>query len=171
MFFSKNDYFDYDKEYLKVMNKIYNLGYYFFKSEEDAHDLLQEVYLIGQKKHKTLMEKNFFSTWIYRIAQNKAIDWIKKKSKETFIDEKIEIAEKEQQEDIYFTEQDIEGLKKQLVNLPDKYRIPLILFYMEKKSYDEISHLLNIKMENLKVTLYRAKKLLKQRLENIQEQL
>lgn len=171
MFFSKNDYFDYDKEYLKVMNKIYNLGYYFFKNEEDAQDLLQEVYLIGQKKHKTLMEKNFFSTWIYRIAQNKAIDWIKKKSKETFIDEKIEIAEKEQQEDIYFTEQDIEGLKKQLVNLPDKYRIPLILFYMEKKSYDEISHLLNIKMENLKVTLYRAKKLLKQRLENIQEQL
>lgn len=168
MFFSKNDYFDYDKEYLKVMDKIYNLGYYLFSNQEDAQDLLQEVYLIGQSKYKSLKEKDFFSTWIYRIAQNKAIDWLRKKNRQTSIDqnEKINtIAEKETEEDIYFSEKDIKEMKQELLNLSDHYRIPLILFYMEKKSYDEISHLLNIKLENVKINLYRAKKELKKRLE------
>ena len=165
MFFSKDD-FDYDKEYMAVMDKVYNLGFYLFKNEQQAQDLLQEVYLIGKKKYKSLQEKSFFNTWIYKIAQNKAFDWLRKGNKSISMEQQqiIVVAEEKDEEDIYFSEKDIEQMKKELLSLEDRYRIPLILFYMEKKSYEEISHLLKIKLEIVKVNLHRAKKILKDRL-------
>jgi len=106
-----------------------------------------------------------FSSWIYRIAHNKAIDYFKKKRiKSENLEDRNEILDSRNEKLI--EELEIENERKMTVNkavesLKLKYKEVVLLYYFEEKNYEEISDILHISVGNVGVLLYRAKEKLK----------
>lgn len=139
----------------------------FIYSSDELEDVLQVVFI---KTYKNLYGFNVnkkFSSWIYRIAHNEAINHLKKYSKERIslddveykiIDEKIDLNDK-----VDKTLLKVE-MEKHLSNIKFKYREPLILFYFEEMSYEEISDILRMPTNTVGTLISRGKKILKNEL-------
>lgn len=141
-------------------------------NREDAHDLTQEAF--GKAFHKlpTYAPKFAFSTWLFKIAKNNCIDYIRKKRLVTFsIDDPIEADSANDfsnniQAEILDPEQEVIRAQKlamvqTMVNgLNIKYKSMIVLRFYEEKSYDEIATELKIPLGTVKAQLFRAKELL-----------
>ena len=161
-----------DQELYSEIIKRYNqkLSHYlrkFIYDQDELEDVLQVVFI---KVYKNLYGFNInkkFSSWIYRIAHNEAVNHLKKHSKERIsldeieykiIDEKIDISG---QVDKKLLKENVEKLLK---NIKTKYREPLILFYFEQRSYEEISDILRIPTSTVGTLISRGKKMIKQQI-------
>nr|WP_024836215.1 RNA polymerase sigma factor [Clostridium sp. 12(A)] len=134
-------------------DKYYRLAYSYVKNEQDALDIVQESAYRVIKDLDKLKERNYLSTWIYRIVINTAIDTLRKKKRETVSFEDIEIVH----EDQYKEEDPLEILNV----LEDKDRALVILKYVEDWKLEEISEALDMNVSTVKSRLYRALKKLK----------
>jgi len=146
------------------------LGHYlkkFIRSHDELEDVLQEVFI---KAYRNLFDFNIdkkFSPWIYRIAHNEALNYLKKHKRQVLslddselevIDEKVNIQDAV---DAHIAKATIE---KCFARLKDKYREPLILYFFEQKTYDEISDILHVPAATVGVLIMRGKKVLKESL-------
>lgn len=140
------------------------------KDEDDVKDLVQESFI---KAYKALPNFQFgynFSAWIYRIASNNCIDFLRKKRFKTIsIDQPIN-----KEEDNYIDIEDNEMLpdisliskeRKQIINdaiaeLPENYRTIINLRHKEELDYKEIAEELDLPLGTVKAHLFRARKTL-----------
>ena len=141
----------------------------FIYDPDELEDVLQVVFI---KVYKNLYGFNIdrkFSSWIYRIAHNEALNHLKKYAKERIsldeveymiIDEKIDIGGDVDRKILK------DSVEKLLKNIKAKYQEPLILFYFEQKSYEEISDILRIPTSSVGTLISRGKKMLKEELKN-----
>lgn len=174
------------KEFEKIVKEtykmIYNLGLRLFNYNlQEAEDFTQDVYLQTYEKFHQYDGKSKLSTWIYSLALNLGLNKIRKEKKLKKIQNTVSLYENElisesNPESFYFDEIDDNYLKekifKELINLQEEYRLPLILLFYEKMSYKEISKKLNIPEGTLKSLVYRGKLILKEKikeLKNIQK--
>ncbi len=139
----------------------------FIYDPDELEDVLQVVFI---KVYKNLYGFNInkkFSSWIYRIAHNEALNHLKKYSKERIsldeveymiIDEKIDIGGDVDKKILK------DSVEKLLKNIKKKYQEPLILFYFEQKSYEEISDILRIPTSTVGTLISRGKKMIKEEL-------
>ncbi|WP_026890808.1 RNA polymerase sigma factor [Lacrimispora aerotolerans] len=134
-------------------DKYYRLAYSYAKNEQDALDIVQESACRVIKDLDKLKERDYLSTWIYRIVINTAIDTLRKRKRETVSFEDIEIVH----EDQYKEEDPLEILDV----LEDKDRALVILKYLEDWKLEEISEALDMNISTVKSRLYRALKKLK----------
>lgn len=137
----------------------------FIRNADELEDVLQDVFI---KTYRNLHGFNInrrFSPWIYRIAHNEALNHIKKYKKETIsldeweweiMDEKIDI-----KDNVDFKLVKAE-LEQELSTMKDKYREPLILYFFEQRSYEEISDILRIPRNTVGTLIMRGKNILKQ---------
>jgi len=129
---------------------------------EDAEDLVQEVFLKAYVNIQSFDSARKFSPWLYRIAHNKFINEIKKKSKEPlpFFNFDILLPNLISKED---ADKDLDQkelcqiLKKCLNKLDPKYREPIVLYYFEELSYKDIADVLHIPVVTVGVRLRRSK--------------
>ena len=63
---------------LKALERFVN---YKVSNKEDAQDIIQETCLVASQKFNTLRDKSLFKAWLIRIANNKCIDYFRRKSK------------------------------------------------------------------------------------------
>lgn len=145
------------------------------RSRGEADDLYQDTFLKLYEIKETLhIEKNPKS-FIMSVSVNLYRNYKRKRS----IRQKILGASVSIEENIYdipskelMTEEQIvmkeqcRMLRSELNKLPDKYKIPILLFYMEGLSLIEISQILKLPNGTIKTRLHRAKNILKQRLED-----
>jgi RNA polymerase sigma-70 factor (ECF subfamily) len=121
--------------------------------QEDAEDVLATTFLKVYQNLASFNQVLKFSSWIYRIAHNEAVNQIKKNVKNYALDiEKVEF--KIDFDDKKLLKIDLEKILNKLN--PDDRNL-LILYYMEEKSYQEISDILKITVNNVAVKLNRAK--------------
>jgi RNA polymerase sigma-70 factor (ECF subfamily) len=152
----------------RYQQKLYRYLRYLTDRPSEAEDLLQDVFI---KTYRNLFDfdgKRKFSSWIYRIAHNEGVNFIKKTSrrKEIFLNnlENIDSALHNQNnaiEDSLAKEEIREKVKQCLDELETKYREPLILYYFEDKSYREISDILRIPAKTVGTFIFRGKRILK----------
>lgn len=141
----------------------------FINNQDKLEDVLQEVFIKAFRNLNSFNTKQKFSPWIYRISHNEAINYIKKYSKENISLEENEIEIIDDKFDIHrdldqkLLKSDIEQILKKM---KDKYREPLILYYFEQKSYEEISDIMHIPKNSVGVLIMRAKNILKKSLAN-----
>ena len=161
--------------YKKLVDK-YNRPIYFhirkmIKEQELVEDLVQEVFIKAFKNLATYSNKYAFSTWLYRIATNHTIDYLRKKKLPTFsISDPIKTKDGEvevQLPDTSFATDApiIKSERKAIVqeaiaNLPEKYRKVIRMRHMDELSYDEIADELNIPLGTVKAHIFRARELL-----------
>ena len=136
----------------------------FISNQEQLQDVLQEIFLKAYRNLYGFDSRGHFSPWIYRIAHNEAANFLKKNSKAAIsledneievMDEKINLANMADQKILKA------NMARALNQLKEKYREPLILYFFEEKSYEEISDILHLPVSTVGVLILRAKNLLK----------
>lgn len=146
----------------KYKQNIYAISYGICKNRDDAEDVMQETFIKYHLSNKQFDSEEHIRAWLFRVAINKS-----KNIRLSFWNRKrIDI------EDIYEKdEQNSENkeLLEKILKLPEKYRIVIHLFYYEDYSIKEISKILHISESNVGVRLNRARKQLRQSLEEEDE--
>jgi len=155
-------------------HKLYRYIVYLIKDKDKSKDVLQNTFLKAFINLRGFNQKRKFSSWIYRIAHNEAINEIKKHRKE-ILSTKKDLVERRvtSKENIYkdITDKETQTIvRKHLEKLPLKYKEPLILYYLEEKTYREISDILRISVGGVGTRINRAKNLMKQIYEKKEKQ-
>lgn len=161
--------------YDKLMNKYYklvnNLIYRIIYTKEDVEDLTQEAFIKAFNSLDKFDTQFAFSTWLYKIATNNCIDYIRKKKLNTFsIDKefdsgedefKFEIADNDTKPDRNIIESERKKiLEKAIDSLPPKYRKVILLRHRDEKEYEEIAKELNLPLGTVKAHIFRGRELL-----------
>ena len=135
---------------------------------EDADDVLQNTYIKVFKNIKNFRGESKLFSWMYRIATNEALTFIKQKSRKLglSLNEFNEKQVNQLEDDVYF-KGDAIALKLQLAvaNLPEKQRLVFNLKYYEELKYDEISEILETSVGGLKASYHHAVKKIKNELD------
>ncbi|MDG1385614.1 MAG: RNA polymerase sigma factor [Flavobacteriaceae bacterium] len=135
---------------------------------EDADDVLQNTYIKIFKNIKNFRGESKLFSWMYRIATNEALTFIKQKSRKLglSLNEFNEKQVNRLEADVYF-EGDAIALKLHLAvaNLPEKQRLVFNLKYYEELKYEEISEILETSVGGLKASYHHAVKKIKNELE------
>lgn len=134
---------------------------YLLKDEDKAADVVQEAFIKAFVNINSFNTKKKFSSWIYRIVHNEAINVIKKYKKEVPIFDDIEFESEEDIEDDFSKKETVKMVKECLSDMPILYKEPLTLFSLEDKSYSEISDILRIPVSTVGTRIKRAKLLMK----------
>jgi len=130
-------------------------------SKEDAEDILQDVFLKVYKNIHGYNSKYKFSSWIYRIAHNEAVSFLrKKKDAEVVQDSDIfdNIPSDTNIEDEFIQDLKSTETKYLLSKLDRKYRDVLVLRYFQEMEYNEISETLHIPNGTVASLISRGKK-------------
>lgn len=168
----KNDRQAYAKLMSFYRDSIYFMLLKMTHNKEDAEDLTIEAF---GKAFKSLQQysPNFaFSTWLFRIASNNCIDFLRKKNNNTLSidkeyrdEEGTELASRLESEDInpqesLVREQKIDVIRQVVEKIKPHYRVLIELRYFKEYSYEEISAELDMPIGTVKAKLFRARDLL-----------
>lgn len=142
----------------------------FVCSHEDADDLVQEIFIKIWNSLTQFRGDSSVFTWIYRIATNEALNFLRKKRINAAIEmDSIEnILSGQIDEDTYFNGNDLQReLHKAIQKLPDKQKVVFCLRYFDEMKYDEISEITGTSTGALKASYHHAYIKVKEHLENI----
>jgi RNA polymerase sigma-70 factor (ECF subfamily) len=131
------------------------------KDENRAVDTVQESFIKAFINLNNFDINKKFSSWIYRIVHNEIINTFKKYKKETPLLENWDFESEENIEEDFDQKEMANKLEKCLNNIPLMYGEPLSLYYIDEKTYEEISDILRIPMGTVATRINRAKKLMK----------
>lgn len=156
---------------------IFHIAYKIVRNSEEAADLVQETFMKAFASLATYRFEYRFSTWLYRIAANNAIDLLRKRKIEALsLDQPVETRDGsvELQLPDWTHNPEFDFTRKQrrisideaIESLPDKYREVIVYRHSEDKSYDEIARILDIPVGTVKARIFRARELLKRKLKN-----
>ncbi len=133
---------------------------------DDADDLLQNTFLKAWRGLANFREESQLYTWLYRIATNEALSFLKDKRRKYFIP--IVDVEKDfsssLEEDIHFNGDELQlKLQKAILTLPEKQRLVFNMRYFDGMKYEEMAEILNTSPGALKASYHIAVK----KIENI----
>lgn len=155
---------------------LYKLCYSYVQNEQDALDLIQEIYIKVFKNISMFDIKMPFHPWIRTIAVNTCLNFKRScryDSVSLNLEDingktlKDELPAKHNTEESVLNNELGQIIKESLKYLKPKYRMVLILRYYEELSYEEIAAELEEPLGTVKTDIYRAKNLLKERLKNV----
>lgn len=139
------------------------------KNYDDVQDAVQEVFIKSYVNIQSFDTKRKFSSWLYRIAHNEIVNIIKKNSKKSFLPifnldtffphylkEKVNGIEKEvERQEMRKT------IELCLSEIESKYKEPIVLYYLEEFSYQEIADIMKLPISTVGVRIRRAKQKMK----------
>jgi len=147
----------------KHQDFVYTIVKKIVNAAEEAEEVAQDVFVKAYKKLPDFRGTAKFSTWLYRIAYNSSISHSRKRRIE-FLSADEQVVENYSEDDLM---QDIMGLsvqeQKSLIHdamstLPQTDSLIVTLFYFHEKDLDEISEIVGMTHNNVKVKLHRIRK-------------
>jgi RNA polymerase sigma-70 factor, ECF subfamily len=146
----------------RYQNKLMRYALYLTQDEHKAADVVQETFIKAYKNLNNFNEKRKFSSWIYRIAHNEAMNFFKKKQfKKIILNEDLDFDSGIDLQDNLIKKELQENIHHCLKKISLLYREPLTLYFLEEKSYEEISDILRIPIGTVGTRINRAKILMK----------
>lgn len=153
--------------------------YYFIlkrtENESDTEDITIETFAKAFDKIDSYNNKFAFNTWLITIAKNVHIDLIRRRKSSEFINNLGENEEflfnnipddEDSLEDQLIFEQNLATLKHCIKQLKPHYQQIIQLRYFQERSYNEIAEIINEPLNNVKIKILRAKKLLTELIQN-----
>src|SRR5579863_5928747 len=156
----------------RYQRRIFNLVYRMLQQYEEASEITQETFLAAWQGLPSFRGDARFSTWLYRIAYNSALKQIEQRKRDRLLQSAMQaeqiIAEagnegRMETELEQHARQDF--IRENLATLPAKYRAVLILRHIQDLTYEEMAEILTVPIGTIKTHLFRARNLLKERLE------
>jgi RNA polymerase sigma-70 factor (ECF subfamily) len=165
-----------EKAYAELMHRykksVYHTLLKMVRNSDDADDLTIEAFAKAFRNLPKFKKEYTFSTWLFRIATNNCIDFIRRKKLETtsintgYSDENgdpIDIDIRDENlnpQENAINLQKIEIVRTMVTLLPDKYQQLVQLRYFDELSYEEIAQQLSAPLGTVKAQLHRARELL-----------
>lgn len=145
------------KLYDTFLDAVYRFVFFRVGAREDAEDITEAVFVSVFEHIRDYKDKGLpFEAWIYRIARNKIIDHYRSHKQKVSLDEAVEKPSEESVEHNVVTKLTNEYVMKFLKSLPESYQEIIILKYIEEKTNDEISELLDKPLAHVRVLQSRA---------------
>ncbi|MGB5206067.1 MAG: sigma-70 family RNA polymerase sigma factor [Eudoraea sp.] len=150
---------------------VYTLAYKIVKNREDAEEVAQDTFVKAYNALNDFKGDSKFSTWLYKIAYYRSLDYLnknKRRVKTTKIDisEEYNIASLDDALDALEAKDRAEIIKHAIQKLPGEDSVLITLYYFETLSLNEISKVMGISPNTIKVRLFRGRKRLAKILEN-----
>ncbi|NCB21214.1 MAG: sigma-70 family RNA polymerase sigma factor [Clostridia bacterium] len=145
----------------RYQDKLLRYTYNLIRDSEKSKDSVQETFIRAYTNLNIFNTQKKFSSWIYQIAHNQAINIAKKNHREIPLLDDLDFESPENIEDNFDQEKDVGRINLCLKDIPILYREPLSLYYIEEKTYQEISDILRIPMGTVATRINRAKKIMK----------
>lgn len=161
----------YEKLMKKYYQLIYNLVYRMISKKEDVEDLTQEAFIKAFNSLKNFDKQFSFSTWLFKIATNNAIDYLRKKKLSTFsIDKQIEsddsdysfeIPDSENKPDKHIMDKEMRKILDEAIeSLPPKYKQVIVMRHKGELEYEEIAKELKLPLGTVKAHIFRGRELM-----------
>ena len=155
----------------KYRDSIFNLIYRIIRDREQVEDLTQETFVKAFASLRNFNREYAFSTWLYKIATNSSIDYIRKKKLLTMSinkpisqedsDYSFELPDSTWEPDKFImARQKSKIIAEAIERLPPKYRQVIIMRHNEERDYAEIAKMLKIPIGTVKAHIFRARELL-----------
>jgi RNA polymerase sigma-70 factor (ECF subfamily) len=170
---------DGDREAFRVLieryeGTVFDLAHQYADSSEDAEDLAQDAFMRAYRRIGDLENPDRFSSWLYGIALNRCRDYAKNVRRETYAFSRTEdqegtdslVGENRGQADDLLAEERSEQLWAVLDELSSTYATPFLLKYRDGMTYKAMSKRLDVSVSALKVRVHRARKKLRNLLED-----
>src|SRR4030042_232169 len=148
----------YDELVRRHQIKIHDLCYKMVRNYDDARDLAQETFIKAFRKINTFHGRSKFSTWLYRIAMNNCLNFIKKQRPTEQLYEEIRIGKSDDPVQIFKNKRFREQLREAVAKLPEVQRAVFTLRTLEDFSYEEVSEILKKPVSTIKVNHHLAVK-------------
>lgn len=157
----------YRELFARYQKKLFTYIYHLVGSREETEDILQNVFSKTYRNIENFDTSRKFSSWIYRIAHNEAVNFLKRKSKRYMISwedvstskDKLDTATSEERPEERMEHQEIvKEIDSALTKLPLKYQQVLKLRYFEERSYEEMGKILGKPLNTVGTLINRAKK-------------
>jgi len=147
----------------RYKNMVYTLSIKIVKNREEAEEISQDSFVKAYKNLSSFKGESKFSTWVYKIAYYASLDAVKRNKRfsnnENIDDLKIGNLSEIQGALEYLHEKERKKvISKALLKLNEDERTILTLFYFEELPIKEISKIINLSKDNIKVKLYRSRK-------------
>lgn len=144
---------------------IFNVVLKMLRNREEAEEVAQDAFIKAYNVLESFKGDAKFSTWLYKIAYRKALDRIKTNNRSRTLELVENLTEDtsahlETGLDILLLEEKQEIIKRCILRLPETEAAIVTLFYFEEQSVKEIAEITSLSEDNIKVKLFRSRKLL-----------
>lgn len=153
--------------------RVFNLVFRMLQHYEEANDVTQETFLAAWQGLSSFRGDALFSTWLYRIAYNCSLKQLEQRKRDTVLQVAVQAEQSLQHEGCdERAHAEMEAHERQalvrehLSMLPAKYRVVLVLRHLQEMTYEEMAEILTMPIGTIKTHLFRARNLLKERLES-----
>jgi RNA polymerase sigma-70 factor (ECF subfamily) len=152
---------------------LYNMLYLMVKDVTEAEDLTVEAFAKAFINIEFYQPTHNFSTWLFKVAKNHALDHIKKNKHKPKNYEGLDYIRNTMQDsgpdpaELYVQQQQIQHIVKLIERLRPRYRAVIEMKCLEDLSYEEMAARLNTSKAMVRSYLFRAKKILKTDLDNV----
>jgi RNA polymerase sigma factor (sigma-70 family) len=146
----------------KIIRKI---CFHYCQTEDEQQDLFQEIMIALWNSYQSYQGKSKFSTWLYRIALNTAITFYRKEKKhynQVNLENNSSVQHFHEEHTVPLNE-DLKILHD-VIQMLSKAEKAIILLYLDKKTYEEISEILGITKNLVGVKINRIKSKMKEKL-------
>lgn len=151
----------------RYQKQIFALAYRLGGDYDEARDMAQESFLRVYRELAHYDESRRFFPWMYRVAHNTCINMMHRRPKETapldaIIDLRVDAEDAEANPGLSYEQQELNSsINQALQALPETYRLPLVMKYLEGMSYQQISEQLELPISTIETRLFRGRKMLK----------
>jgi RNA polymerase sigma-70 factor (ECF subfamily) len=158
---------------MPYLDALYNTAYRMTRNSEDAEDLIQETYLKAYKYYDKFQEGTNLKAWLFKIMKNTFINAYRKRQQvppetdfgeiegsfESLVSEEVIRSIKDPEEELVAGVLD-EDIQSALEELPEDFRMVVLLADLEGFSYKEIAGILDVPVGTVMSRLYRGRRLL-----------
>ena len=144
---------------------LYGMGMGFFRNIEDASDFTQEVFLKTYRNLSNFEGRSRFSTWLYKIAYNTAINNVTRKKEYQSLAEEDIVRDTDTPERKLLRGLARDAVRDAVKELPERFRICVDLFFFYDRTYQEIEAITGYPVNTIKSHVFRAKRILRDKLE------
>lgn len=147
----------------KYRSNLYAVAFNMCKNAQDAEDVVQDTFIQYLSHKKDFESEQHIRAWLIRVAINKA------KNKNNTFFRRNSLPLENYIQTLTFETEEASELFETVMNLPEKYRIAIHLFYYEDYSVNEIANILKVTPSNVKVRLSRGRMSLRNTLKEVWE--
>jgi RNA polymerase sigma-70 factor (ECF subfamily) len=143
---------------------VFNVCYRLLRERAEAEDMAQETFIRVGERLQTFDEERLFGPWVRRVAANVCLNHLETQKRTAELDEERDADESQRPEAQVEIRERSEQIRGALASLPVRYRVVIELRHYQELSYDEIAAELNIPLSDVKSHLFRARKILAEKL-------
>ncbi|MFO8001848.1 MAG: RNA polymerase sigma factor [Marinilabilia sp.] len=151
----------------RYRQKVFRTAMGFLHNADDAEDLTQEIFIKAWHALRSFNRKSAFSTWLYRISVNKAINQTRKNKLKALAginDEVNNTRDNESADDTITRKEQKEEIKNAINKLNNKQKKAFVLFYYQELSMKEVADVLKMSKKAAESLVFRARQNLQKEL-------